>query len=107
MNGFVSYSHDDHKHFEELATHLAAIKRAYPVALWTDHEIHTGSVWEQRIADAITAAEIFVLLVSNNFINSDYVWNTELPADEHAQRRCQGCTWEAHEAAIKLHRVLT
>jgi len=80
VNGFLSYSHDDHEVFEAFMPHLAALKRAYGITIWTDHRIHTGSAWEQQIADAIAAADLVVLLVSHNFIASDYVWNAELPA---------------------------
>jgi hypothetical protein len=80
VNGFLSYSHDDHEALEAFRPHLAALNRAYGAIVWTDHRIHTGSVWTQKIDDAIKAADIVILLISENFIASDYVWNVELPA---------------------------
>lgn len=80
MNGFLSYSHDDHDKYEAFAPHLAALKRAYGLIPWTDHKITAGTLWEKAIDDAIAAADVFVLLVSHNFIASDYVNNVELPA---------------------------
>jgi len=80
VNGFLSYSHDDHDALAAFRPHLAALDRAFSTIPWTDHSIHTGSIWNQMIDDAIRAADIIILLISENFIASDYVWNTELPA---------------------------
>lgn len=80
MNGFLSYSHADMAWFQALAPHLKALKRGFGLNVWTDHQILAGTQWEQRIADAIAAADVLVLLVSPGFIASDYVWDKELPA---------------------------
>jgi hypothetical protein len=80
MNGFVSYAHDDAREFSALRRHLKALKRGFSLALWTDHKIAAGTVWEAAIADAIADAQVFVLLLSPSFIESDYVFEKELPA---------------------------
>lgn len=103
MRGFLSYAHADQAAFTALAPHLKALKRAFGLHVWTDHEILAGTRWEDRIAEAIAAADVMVLLISPGFIASDYVWEMELPAIR--RRRDQGgalvlpvvvtrCMWE-------------
>ena len=80
MNGFLSYAHADRAACSALAPHFTALRRAYGLRVWTDHEILAGTLWEERIAAAIAAANVIVLLISPGFIASDYVWEKELPA---------------------------
>jgi hypothetical protein len=88
VKGFLSYAHADGAFFKDLAPHLKALKRAFTLNVWTDHEILAGTRWEMEIANAIAAADVFVLLISPGFIASDYVWEKELPAIR--ERRDQG-----------------
>jgi TIR domain len=114
MKGFVSYAHEDHAMCRQFRAHLAALQRAFALEPWTDHEIRTGSQWEARMAAAIAAAEVFVLLVSPYFIESDYVWDTEIPAIQR-QRAERGalvlpvvlipCSWQT--VASSLHAAPT
>jgi hypothetical protein len=85
MNGFISYAHADAKAYRTLKPHLAALKRGFGLALWTDHQITAGTVWEAEIDKAIAEAQVFVLMLSPAFIGSDYVYDTELPA---IRKRC-------------------
>jgi TIR domain len=80
MQGFLSYAHDDHECFEDFSAHLKALKRAFNIGVWTDHQILAGTVWQDAIARAIATAEVFVLMVSPKFIESGYVFNVEIPA---------------------------
>lgn len=80
MKGFLSYSHQDMEWFKALAPHLKALKRAFDLDVWTDHQILAGTLWETRIERAIEEADVMVLLLSPDFIGSDYVWNVEMPA---------------------------
>ena len=88
MRGFISYAHADRADFLALEPHLKALRRAFDLQAWTDHEILAGTRWEQRIAEAIAAADVLVLLISPGFVDSDYVWDEELPAIR--QRRDRG-----------------
>ena len=80
MKGFVSYAHADLDMVEDFRRHLKAVDRAVGLEPWIDHEILAGTVWEAHIAAAIAAAEVFVLLISPEFIYSDYVCASEIPA---------------------------
>lgn len=80
MKGFISYAHDDHSLFGEFRTHLRAIERAFDIEFWADSGILAGYHWDATIQQAIDVAEVFVLLVSNAFIASPYIYEQEIPA---------------------------
>jgi hypothetical protein len=80
LKGFISYAHDDYPAFNELKTHLRAVERAFKVEFWADKRINAGNYWSAKIADAIDAAQIHILIFSPAFIRSDYIFDHELPA---------------------------
>lgn len=102
MNGFISYSHQDYLVFNEFKIHLKAVERECGLHFWADERIAAGYDWTAEIANAIAAAEVCLLLVSAEFIASDYIYAKEIPAIE--RRRIDGalvipvvlrkCSWE-------------
>ena len=80
MKGFISYAHDDHVLFGEFRTHLRAIEIAFGIEFWADTSLLAGYHWDATIQHAIEAADLFVLLVSNAFIASSYIYDHEIPA---------------------------
>ncbi|MBD2754953.1 leucine-rich repeat domain-containing protein [Spirosoma validum] len=77
---FLSYAHKDELYKKELDTHFAALKRSGLVETWQDREILAGDDWDKVIKEAIQHSDIVLLLLSPDFMASDYIWNTELPA---------------------------
>ena len=77
---FISYSHKDKNLKEKLERHLAALKSLGEVALWHDQEVEAGTEWEPQIKAALEEADILLLLVSSDFISSEYINNIELKA---------------------------
>jgi hypothetical protein len=69
---FVSYSHKDQKWLDELKTALAPLTRDETIDLWDDSRILPGSGWESEILNAIQRSRVAVLLVSQDFLASDY-----------------------------------
>jgi hypothetical protein len=63
-----------------MRTHLRAIERAFKIVFWADKRIEPGNYWSTKIADAIEAAQVHILLFSPAFIGSDYIFDHELPA---------------------------
>jgi hypothetical protein len=86
MNGFLSYSHDDHRFYTRFRPHLTVITRAFDLRIWTDQEIPVGTDWEAQIEAAIKAAQVLILLLSPNFFGSDYVVGTEIPAIKEREK---------------------
>lgn len=72
---FCSYAHEDQVFVHQLQTHFALLQRLKSWIFWTDTEIHAGEVWEQTIQEHLDTAQIILLLISPDFINSDYCYS--------------------------------
>ncbi|HRK35006.1 MAG TPA: toll/interleukin-1 receptor domain-containing protein [Candidatus Hydrogenedentes bacterium] len=82
---FVSYSHVDAQWFDEnkLMPRLIKSLEILGAEVWFDRRrLGGGDPWKQEIVDAIKRAHIAVLLVSRNFLNSDFIREIELPRIE-------------------------
>jgi hypothetical protein len=75
---FISYSHKDDALRAELDKHLALLRREGAIELWSDHRILPGSEFDKEISEALEAAEIILLLISADFLASDYCFSIEM-----------------------------
>jgi len=75
---FFSYSYKDEVLRDELATHLSLMKRHGVIEAWHDREISAGREWANAIDDNLNTADIILLLVSANFLASDYCYDIEM-----------------------------
>jgi S1-C subfamily serine protease len=89
LNVFYSYSHKDEKLLEKLKAHLAGLERSEAVASWSDCQITAGSDWRREILQALEAADVILLLVSADFMKSDFCQSVELKRaiERHEQDR--------------------
>ncbi|MGH6918625.1 MAG: protein kinase domain-containing protein [Geminicoccaceae bacterium] len=76
---FISYSHKDEAWLDQFLVHLKAAQQANGVTTWSDRAIEPGQNWEVEINDAIERACVAILLVSADFLASDFIRNKELP----------------------------
>lgn len=76
---FVSYSHADSDYLARLKIHIRPFEREGLVELWSDARIKPGHKWKAEIAKAIDRAAVAILLVSADFLASDFVAENELP----------------------------
>lgn len=75
---FISYAHEDDGLREKLQTHLSQLKRDGLVAAWDDRQIPAGKEWADEIDSRLEDADITLLLVSADFINSDFCYGKEM-----------------------------
>lgn len=75
---FISYSHKDDALRAELDKHLALLRREGCIELWSDQRILPGSEFDKDISDALESAQIILLLVSADFLASDYCFGIEM-----------------------------
>ena len=75
---FYSYAHEDEKLRDELDGHLALLRRKGVIRPWHDRGIVPGQKWDKTIDAQLTNADLILLLVSMDFMNSDYIWGKEL-----------------------------
>lgn len=75
---FISYSHADEAHKNELELCLKNIKRRLPLEYWDDRQMFAGELVDNQILSRLEAANIVVLLISRNFFASDYCFSIEM-----------------------------
>jgi tetratricopeptide (TPR) repeat protein len=76
---FLSYSHKDERWKDRLLTHLGIAAGEGLLAVWNDRQIGAGSEWREEIQKAIDAARVAVLLVSADFLTSQFIKGEEVP----------------------------
>ena len=75
---FVSYAHSDEAMKSQVDKQLEIMRRAGLVEVWHDRCLIPGELWDRRINDEIEKAEIILLLVSTEFLSSNYVNDVEI-----------------------------
>jgi internalin A len=88
---FVSYSHKDERLLNELKTHLSPLRRLNLIETWDDRSIEAGEDWREEIDANLERADIILLLVSADFINSDYCYEKEMARalERHEKREAR------------------
>src|SRR6266480_7588077 len=97
---FCCYAHEDEPLLKKLKTHLFPLQRTGLVDVWYDRDISAGADWEQQIKERLNTAQIILLLVSPDFMASDYCYSIEM--QRAIERHEQG---EAHVIPIILRPV--
>jgi hypothetical protein len=75
---FISYSHKDARWKERLADQLAALDDR--LVTWHDGLIQAGADWLPEIEAKIASASVAVLIISVDFLKSDFIRRKEIPA---------------------------
>lgn len=107
---FISYSHADEALKDELLKHLSPLKRMNLIEEWHDRKLKAGEEWDRSISRNLDTADIILLLVSIDFVNSKYCYDIELEKalELHDQKKAivvpvilRTCMWQ-HTPFAKL-----
>jgi hypothetical protein len=78
MEVFFSYAHEDEALRDKLAKHLKLLERQAVIKAWHDRDITASEEWKDAIDNHLESANIILLLVSSDFLASDYCYDIEL-----------------------------
>src|SRR6266567_4813796 len=101
---FICYAHADEKFLKELAKYLAILRREGLINEWYDCDISTGTEWKKEINKYLDTAQIILLLVSPDFMDSDYSYSNEMKRSIERDKRGEAivipiilrpCFWNA------------
>jgi len=76
---FISYAHEDHEWLEKLRKSLTVLEKDEElIQIWDDGELIGGQQWNRQILTHLREAEMILLLISSDFLASDYITRTEI-----------------------------
>lgn len=75
---FFCYARKDQPLLNELKAHLISLQRQGHITIWADTDIGAGTEWEKEIEKHLDTANIILLLVSSDFMASDYCYSIEM-----------------------------
>lgn len=78
LDMFIAYSREDEQYRALLEKHLASLQRQGLINPWHDGKIEAGKEWEVEIETRLNQADIILLLISVDFLSSDYCYNVEM-----------------------------
>lgn len=85
---FCAYAHEDSRFRVQLFRHMKGLERQKVIKTWYDGEIKPGARWDAAINGALRAADIILLLLSADFVASDYIYEVEL--ERAVERESEG-----------------
>ena len=81
---FCCYAHEDERLLNKLKSHLSPLWHLGLITVWYDRNISPGAVWEKEIKQHLNEAQIILLLISPDFMDSQYCYGVEM---QHALER--------------------
>lgn len=76
---FISYAHVDVQYLQRLVVHLKPLERDGLIEVWEDTRLRSGDLWRQEIQKALDRSGVAVLVISADFLASEFIVNDELP----------------------------
>jgi internalin A len=91
---FCSYSRKDEKYLNELRTWLRGLERQRLIEWWHDREIVPGQEWREAIDENLEAADVILLLISPDFMASDFAYKEEMQRAICRHERGEARRWK-------------
>jgi TIR domain len=88
---FVCYAHEDELLLKKLEQHLSLLRRQGIITTWYDRQINAGTPWEKEIRKHLDSAHIILLLISPDFMDSDYCYGIEMKRAMERHGRGDAC----------------
>src|ERR1700692_1796339 len=101
---FISYSRHDREYKDQLVRQLMVLERQGLLATWSDERIELGADWHSELLDALSSVSVVILLITANFLTSEFILREEVPRALEQRRAsgvkvipvyCRPCAWEA------------
>ena len=99
---FCSYAHEDRLLREQLRNHLTALIDSDLVEFWDDSAIAAGAEWDASIRGQLESADIVLLLISSDFLASQYASRVEVRNDLKRAARGQAVVIPVLLRAVSL-----
>ncbi len=109
---FISYSRQDEQEKEKLLSHLAVLKGAGLIDLWSEDRIGAGRDWQQEIRAAMAQAQVAILLITANFLTSEFILGKAVPTLLKRHERegltvfpviAKACAWRTVDWLANMH----
>lgn len=75
---FFSYSQHDRAYLDAFLKHLSSLRRSGKIQAWDDNNLKGGEEWDAAIKQNLATADLILLLLSPDFLNTDYIWDVEI-----------------------------
>lgn len=101
---FISYSHADEAYLEGLKMSLVQLQRSGALQEWSDQKIDVGSIINEVINHQLENSDLFIALLSPNYIASNYCYEKEFQRALELNTRgklkiipiiCRPCDWKS------------
>ena len=108
---FIMYAREDQEMLRALINQLTPLRKSGKLSIWHDERILPGDKWDTEIRKNLNEADIIVLLVSSDFLSSDYIEQVEfkLALERHQKGKAimvpviaRPCYWEANDVLFSL-----
>lgn len=104
---FISYSHKDKAWLDKLEERLQPLVPDKEISIWDDTQIRPGGEFEKEIYEAMDSAKVSILLVTESFLDSNFICEHELPRlVRYAKKKKTALFWIAIEKTQYKHTAL-